>query len=219
MKQIITGTFAAVVLGAAIASSQTPQQGAQSPSGEQKAGGQTTTQQPAGGRQAQGNTTSTTYTGYLRGSAATGYTFSPIGNRAGSGAAATAPGGAAAGTSGAPSVSGTSGAGAAGRITYNIVAGEQAKVDFTKLADQCVEIVGVVVPATGASGMNTGAGAQGQTSTGGNLAAGNTSTAGNTSAGGTAAGGENTDLKNTQGQTNRTLTVTSIRAVQGGCTQ
>lgn len=168
MKASSTRTFAAVVLSAAIASAQTPA----------PKGGQT----PSGGDTASG--AQTRYRGYLRGSAATGFTISPITDRRAS-ATATAPGGAAAGAS-----VGTSGTAEA--VTYNVVAGPSAKTDLARMADQCVEIVGTLVPET----VTRGAGA-------------------NTSSKMTAAAAAG----HAAAQMNRTLTVTRIRAVQGGCSQ
>jgi hypothetical protein len=67
MRGIFTSTFAAIVLGAAIVSSQ-----AQAPDSQTPAGGNTqpSTQTPSAN---QGRSTSTTYKGYLRKSATGGY--------------------------------------------------------------------------------------------------------------------------------------------------
>ena len=120
MKAILTGTVAAFVLGAAIASSQTP------PAGGQTQQGQPMRQQ---GTPAKGQT----YRGYLRGSPATGYTIQPMESRAG-----------ATGTAGATPTP------EAQRTTYTVVAGEGARVNLASMADQCVEVIGVVAPAMGA---------------------------------------------------------------------
>ena len=80
MRGIFTSTFAAIVLGAAIVSSQAqaPQGGQSDPGGQKPdpqgpAGGNTqpSTQTPSAN---QGRSTSTTYKGYLRKSATGGYT-------------------------------------------------------------------------------------------------------------------------------------------------
>jgi hypothetical protein len=63
----------------------------------------------------------------LKGSATTGWTLSPI-RSASSTAGATA----------------TSGADA---VTYSIVAADGAKVDLASMANQCVEVAGVLAPA------------------------------------------------------------------------
>ena len=128
MKSILTGTFAAVVLGAAIASSQTPpaQQAPAPPAGAQA---QPTAQEPAQ-RTAPAKAQTTTYKGILKGSAATGWTISPITARSGE-----------ANTPGA-----TATAGGADQVTYTVVAAEGAKVDLASKADDCVEITGVLAP-------------------------------------------------------------------------
>ncbi len=174
MKSILTGTFAAFVLGAAIASSQTPPAG-QAPS--QPTGGQT---QPGAQGQTpeQRRTTAKgqTYRGYLRGSADSGWTIEPIDGRSG-----------ATGTAGATATSGAS------PTTYTVVAAEGAKVNLTSMADQCVEVVGIVAPAA--------AGARSSSD---------------------AAGGAESPAAGAAGAragANRTLTITTLKAVEGGCKQ
>ncbi len=174
MKSILTGTFSALVLGAAIASSQTPP-ASQAPS--QPAGGQT--QPGAQGQPTEQRSTTAkgqTYRGFLRGSDASGWTIAPLEARSG-----------ATGTAGATATSG------ADTTTYTVVAAEGAKVNLTSMADQCVEVVGVAAPA--------GAGARSSSDAAGGAespAAG---------AAGTRAGA------------NRTLTITTVKAVEGGCKQ
>lgn len=173
MKSILTGTFSALVLGAAIASSQTPP-ASQAPS--QPAGGQT--QPGAQGQPTEQRSTTAkgqTYRGVLRGSDASGWTIAVIDARSG-----------ATGTAGATATSGAD-------TTYTVVAADGTKVNLTSMADQCVEVVGVVAPA--------GAGARSSSDAAGGAespAAG---------AAGTRAGA------------NRTLTITTVKAVEGGCKQ
>ena len=129
MKSILTGTFAAVLLGAAIASSQTPpaQQAPAPPAGAQA---QPAAQEPAQ-RTAPAKPQTSTYKGILKGSAASGWTISPITARSG-----------AAGTPGATATAGGD------QVTYTVVAAEGAKVDLASMADDCVEISGVLSPET-----------------------------------------------------------------------
>jgi hypothetical protein len=128
MKSILTGTFATLVLGAAIASSQTPPaQQAPAPAGGQA---QPAVQEPAGQRNAPAKAQASTYKGILKGSAASGWTISPITARS---AAANTPGA-------------TATAGGADQVTYIVVAAEGAKVDLASMADDCVEISGVLSP-------------------------------------------------------------------------
>jgi hypothetical protein len=185
MRVIFTGTFAAFVLGAAIASSQTQQ-----PSGTQQqgAGGQSQTQSDTQRQGNQSNQKQTTIRGYLRGSAASGWTITPVGTGSGAGASgSTAAGG---------TTSGAGGTSSAGTATYMVVAPTGGSVNLANMADQCVEIVGSLAPETGAgssagrstsgsSGAGT-AGAGAGTSTG--TAGTSTGTAG-TSTGGTSTGG------------------------------
>jgi len=176
MKSIFTGTLAVFVLGAAIASSQTPP-APQAPSGAQPAGGQTEPSgqgQTAGQRSATTRSQTTTYKGILKGSATTGWTISPIDSRSG-----------ATGTAGA-----TATAGAGSTTTYAVVAAEGSKVNLSSMADQCVEIVGVLAPESGAAAGGAAAGG----------AAGATSSSMSASA-------------------HRRLTVTTIKEVEGGCKQ
>jgi hypothetical protein len=122
MKHIVSGTVAAFVLGAAIASSQTPPAAqAPTPAPAQPAAGQA---QPAEPRAAAPRTT--TYKGILKGSAASGFTLSPV-RSSSSTAGATA----------------TSGADA---VTYTIVTADGSKVDLASMADKCVEVAGVLAP-------------------------------------------------------------------------
>jgi hypothetical protein len=212
MKLIFSSTFAACVLGAAIGSSQTPstQSGTKPPvgqtqSGEQTQGGgaQSDAQKQTPGQRA--HSTSTTYHGYLRGSAAGGYTISPISNRPGS-----------VGTAGSATAGG--GASTHGAATYTVMAPAGSTADLAAMADQCVEIVGVLGPETGTSGSTSGErSVAGPTTTSGNADAvdAGRSTSGNTAAGTTAAG----NMAGGNSPHHRTLTVTTIRAMQGGCTQ
>ena len=130
MKQIFSGTVAAFVLGAAIASSQTPPPAAQAPTPApaQPAAGQA---QPAEPRAAAPRTQTTTYKGVLKGSATTGWTLSPIRGGSSSTAGATAT------------------AGGADAVTYSIVAADGTKVDLASMANQCVEVAGVLAPEAG----------------------------------------------------------------------
>ena len=130
MKHIVSGTVAAFVLGAAIASSQTPP-AAQPPTPPpaQPAAGQA---QPAEPRAAAPRTQTSTYKGILKGSAASGWTLSPV-RSASSTAGATA----------------TSGADA---VTYSIVTADGSKVDLASMADKCVEVAGVLAPEARPSG-------------------------------------------------------------------
>ncbi len=126
MKQVFSFTVAAFVLGAAIASSQTPPAAqAPTPAPAQPAAGQA---QPAEPRAAAPRTT--TYKGILKGSATTGWTLSPVRS--------------ASGTAGA-----TATAGGADAVTYSIVAADGSKVDLASMADKCVEVGGVLAPAAG----------------------------------------------------------------------
>jgi hypothetical protein len=208
MKVIFTSTVAALVLGAAIASAQTPAPRAdqeaggqaQQPSTAQPAGAQTPSPTPSGAQKPSAEREQTTaskgqtYKGYLRGGA-NGWTFSPMSDRAASTAGA-------AGAAGASSPTATSGR----DTTFNLVAGG-GSVDFTKLANQCVEIVASSAPASGASS-SAGAAAGGAATPGG---------AGATAGGaGAAAGGAG--MSSSSSSTARTLTVTTIRAAEG-CTQ
>ena len=185
MKSVITGTFAAFVLGAAIASSQTPAPAGQAPAGAKPADEQT---KPAGQAEPAGQRSTAakpqTYRGYLRGSAASGWTISPIDARA-----------AASSTAGA-----TATAGGANAVTYKVVAADSSKADFASMADQCVEIVGVLAPESGAGRTSPAAG--GAAGAGG----------GDTPAPGAGAGAQS-------GSMNRTLTATTIKTVEGGCKQ
>jgi hypothetical protein len=225
MKVIFTGTLAAFVLGAAIASSQTP--AGQGPSQGQQPSG---TQRPTTETRNQTNKTQTaTYRGYLRGSATEGFTISPIGNRTtGSTSRSAGASGTAVGTSGEMQ-------------TYSVMTGEGANVNLASMANQCVEIVGSLSPETGMSpgahmgggahtpGVSSGASAGGLTPDAaggqapenpGQLATtpGANTPTGNAPGANTPAG--NAPGANTSGHTmHRTLTVTRIRAVQGGCTQ
>lgn len=182
MKVIFTGTIAAVVLGAAIASSQTPEpaQPTAPVAAEQAQPAQPQAdapRQPAADRaQAPRSQSTTTYRGILKGSAANGWTIAPIAARA---AASTSTPGATA-TAGASTSSSTT--------TYNVLSTD-AKVDLASMADQCVEIVGSLLPESSSS------------------------SAAASPAAGAAAGARSS------ASSNRTLTVTTIRAMQGGCTQ
>jgi hypothetical protein len=128
MKLILTGTLATFVLGAAIASSQTPAPAGQAPAPP----AQTQPAQPAG-EPAQKATPAkpqtTTYKGVLKGSAASGFTISPI-----------APRSAASSTAGA-----TATAGGADQVTYTVIVTDP-KVDLAGMADDCVEVAGVLGP-------------------------------------------------------------------------
>jgi hypothetical protein len=177
MKAIVTGTFAALVLGAAVASSQTPP-AAQTPSPKPAAppAGQT---QPSGQEQRSATTKSqtTTYRGVLKGSDASGWTITPITTR-----------GASSSTAGATATAG----GASDTLTYSVVVAEGSKTNLSSMADQCVEIAGVVGPdAAGAARTSPGAGSPGA------------------GAAGQAAAGA----------AKRVLTVTTIKEVEGGCKQ
>ncbi len=137
MKSILTGTVAAFVLGAAIASSQTPPPAGQAPAGAKPSDEQA---QPAGQtepgqRTATAKPQTSTHRGILKGSATTGWTISPIGARS----AATSTAGA------------TATAGGADALTYSVVAADPSKVNLESMADQCVEIVGVLAPETAAA--------------------------------------------------------------------
>jgi hypothetical protein len=126
MKQVFSFTVAAFVLGAAIASSQTPPAAqAPTPAPAQPAAGQA---QPAEPRAAAPRTT--TYKGILKGSATSGWTLSPVRS--------------ASGTAGA-----TATAGGADAVTYSIVTADGSKVDLAAMADKCVEVGGVLAPAAG----------------------------------------------------------------------
>ena len=131
MKHILSGTVAAFVLGAAIASSQTPPaaQAPPSPAPAQPPAGQA---QPAGPpteqRSAAPRNQGTTYKGILKGSATTGWTLSPIRGGATSTAGATAT------------------AGGADAVTYSVVTADGSKVDLASMANQSVEIAGVLAP-------------------------------------------------------------------------
>ena len=131
MKSILTGTLATLVLGAAIASSQTPPPAGQAPASP-PAGAQTQPAQPAG-ETAQKSTPAkpqtTLYKGVLKGSAASGFTISPI-----------APRSAASSTAGA-----TATAGGADQVTYTVIVTDP-KVDLADMTDDCVEIAGVLGP-------------------------------------------------------------------------
>jgi hypothetical protein len=235
MKVIFTGTLAAFVLGAAIASSQTPagqgqtqpRQPSGTPSGDQKSGTQQSgTDRRTTGARAQTNENQTsTYRGYLRRSAAEGWTISPIGNRTA---------GRTSGNAGASANAvGTSGE----MQTYSVMAGTGSKIDLAKMADQCVEIVGSLSPETG---MSSSANMGGTNAPSGAGAAGGANSPAGAGAGASANAGERTPDAGGQGATtpgaggnppsnasgnmsghnmHRTLTVTRIRAVQGGCTQ
>ncbi len=129
MKQVFSFTVAAFVLGAAIASSQTPPAAqAPTPAPAQPAAGQA---QPAEPRAAAPRTQTTTYKGVLKGSATTGWTLSPIRGGASNTAGATAT------------------AGGADALTYTIVAADGSKVDLGSMANQCVEVAGVLAPEAG----------------------------------------------------------------------
>ena len=135
MKSILTGTFAAFVLGAAIASSQTPPPAGQAPAGGAKPSDEQT--QPAGQteRSATAKPQTSTHRGILKGSATTGWTISPISARS----AATSTAGA------------TATAGGADAVTYSVLAADPSKVNLESMADKCVEIVGVLAPESGAA--------------------------------------------------------------------
>ena len=181
MKSIVTGTFAAFVLGAAIASSQTPPPAGQAPAGAKPADEQTKPAgqaEPAGQKSATAKPQTQTYRGYLRGSEASGWTIAPMTARSG-----------ASSTAGA-----TATAGGAAPVTYKVVVADASKTDLASLADQCVEIVGMLAPESGAGGA-------GRTSPGGG--------AENPAAGAAAQ----------SGSVNRTLSVTTIKEVEGGCKQ
>ena len=179
MKVIFTGTIAAVVLGAAIASSQTPEpaqptapvaaeqaQPAAQPAADAP-------RQPAADRpQAARSQSSTTYRGILKGSATSGWTIAPIGARS---AAATST----------PGATATAGASTSSTTTYNVISTDP-KVDLTTMADQCVEIAGSLLPESASS---------------------------------SAASSPAAGAARSAAASNRTLTVTTIRAMQGGCTQ
>jgi hypothetical protein len=209
MKVIFTSTVAALVLGTAIATAQTPapradqEAGAQAqqPSTAQPAGAQTPSPTPSGAQKPSAEREQTsaskgqTYKGYLRGGA-NGWTFTPITDRAASTAGA-------AGAAGASSPTATSGRDTA----FNLVAGG-GSVDFTKLANQCVEIVASAAPASGASS-SAGATAGGAGATPGGAGA---------TAGGAGAAAGGAGMSSSSSSTARTLTVTTIRAAEG-CTQ
>jgi len=126
MKQIFSCTVAALVLGASIASSQTPPAAqAPTPAPAQPAAGQA---QPAEPRAAAPRSQTTTYKGVLKGSATTGWTLAPIRGGASTTAGATAT------------------AGGADAVTYSIVAADGSKVDLASMANQCVEVAGVLAP-------------------------------------------------------------------------
>ena len=148
MRTLFTGTIAALLLGAAVASSQTPPAqppagqtppSTAQPSGQTKPADQTTPASPTAGQKppmAKG----TTYRGFLRGSDTSGWTFSPIADK---------------GASAAPGATATAGPGAAaGATTYSIVAPASAKASLSTMADQCVEIVGTLAPESAASKAN-----------------------------------------------------------------
>jgi hypothetical protein len=96
--------------------------------------------------------------------------------------------GASSSTAGATATAG----GAGDTLTYNVVAAEGSKTNLSSMADQCVEIVGVVAPDAGGAA-RTAPGAAGSPSAG--------------AAGQAAAGAA----------TKRVLTVTTIKEVEGGC--
>jgi hypothetical protein len=212
MKIMITGTIAALVLGASIASSQTPS--TQSQPATQPSGGQTQSgaqRQTADQRNQTNQNQTTTYRGYLRGSAASGWTISPVGDRA---AASGSAAGAATAGAGAASAGGAS---TGGTVTYSVVAPSGSKVNLASLADQCVEIVGSLAPVTGTNSsadVHGAAGAAGQATASGN--AGTRTTPG----GNTTAGAAGNTSGNMSAHHNRTLNVTTIRAAaQSSCTQ
>ena len=129
MKSILTGTLATLVLGAAIASSQTPPPPAgQAPAPAPPAGAQT---QPAGETQKStpAKPQTSTYKGVLKGSATSGWTIAPVTAKS-----------AASSTAGA-----TATAGGADQVTYTVIATDP-KVDLADMADDCVEIAGVLGP-------------------------------------------------------------------------
>lgn len=211
MKVIFSGTLAAFVLGAAIASSQTPYGEGQSqgkqpstaqPSGDQKGGQQQSgTQRRTTGARNQTNRNQTvTYRGFLRGSAAEGWTILPIANRA---------------TGRTPRSAGASegAVGTSGEMqTFSVMTSEGSKVDLASLADQCVEIVGSLSPDMGmSSGGVENPGGQTPDAAGGQAPE-------NPEQLRTMPGAKTPTA--TSGHTmHRTLTVSRIRAVQGGCTQ
>jgi hypothetical protein len=126
-----------------------------------------------------------TYKGYLRGSEAGGWTIQPMR--------------ATAGTAGATS---TAGGGATGEMsTYSVMVPDGTKVNLATMANQCVEIVGMLAPETGATG-RTSPGAAG----GADAAAG-----ANTAAGGGAG------ATRSSASAHRALNVTTIKAAEG-CT-
>jgi hypothetical protein len=186
MKSIITGTLAAFVLGAAIASSQTPPAG-QAPAGAQPSADQTQPrgQAPTPATPQRSTSATQTYRGFLRGSEASGWTISPMASRAG-----------ATGTAGATATAGAT------PTTYSVMTSQGSKVDLAPLADQCVEIVGALAP---------------ESATGG--AAGRTSPVAAGEPAAVAAGGQHNEgaAPSSHSATHRALTVTSIKAVEGGC--
>jgi hypothetical protein len=145
MKSILTGTFAAFVLGAAIVSSQTPSQqtpGAAQPGGQTQPGGPTTksSSPTSDQRNAMAKGQTQTYKGYLRGSEAGGWTIQPMRGTAG--------------TAGATATAGAT------PVTYSVMVPEGTKVNLTTMADKCVEIVGMLAPeAAGATSTPGAAGA------------------------------------------------------------
>jgi hypothetical protein len=131
MKSIVTGTVAALVLGAALANAQNPP-AAQPPSPtlSQPPATQAQPSQPAEPRSTAAKSQTSTFTGYLKGSADSGFTLSPTNTRS----SASTPGATA--TAGAPTV------------TYSIVTADGSKVNLGSMADQCVEVTGVLGPET-----------------------------------------------------------------------
>ena len=138
MRTLFTGTIAALVLGAAVASSQTPPP-AQTPPAAQTPSAQTPPSQPPA--QAKPAEKTTTYRGFLRGSDASGWTISPIADRP---------------ASAAPGATATAGAVTPSGPTYSVIAPAVSKVKLSDMADQCVEIVGVLAPE---GAVSSGAGA------------------------------------------------------------
>jgi hypothetical protein len=129
----------------------------------------------------------------------------------------------ASGTAGATS---TAGGAATMPETYSVAVGA-SKANLPSMANQCVEIVGVLAPLTGAGSASPGtaaggtaAGGAGNAAGGGQAAGGGgqAAGAGQQGAGGAAAGA--TTSRNpggTTSSTHRVLTVTTIKTAQG-CT-
>jgi len=217
MKNILTSTFGAFLLGAAMLSAQTP---AQTPAGgqgqpDQKPSGAET--QPTTDRGAEPRQTtmrsgsSQTYTGCLSGSSGGGHTLTNI--QSGSGSASASPrAGSSSSSSAVPGADSTSGSSA---MSYNVMGGS-SKADLTGMVGKRVEIVGTLSPEHGA-GASSSTGTAG--TTGASATGDKASGAGRT--GNTTAGGNTSDTHSgmSSSAANRTLTITSIKTVTGSCSQ